>query len=74
MSPEREWKFRIVHILDAIEKILRYTAGMTFEQFAGDDRTIDAVVRNFLIIGEATRHVPGNVREAVREVPWRLAQ
>ena len=57
MSPEREWTFRIHHIVDAMDKIMRYTAGMTFEQFAADERTVDAVIRNFLVIGEATRHV-----------------
>ena len=47
MSPEREWNFRIQHIADAIDKIMRYTAGTTFEQFAADERTVDAVIRNF---------------------------
>ncbi len=55
MSLEREWTFRIEHIVDAIEKIQRYTADMTFDQFAVDDRTVDAVIRNFLVIG--VRHV-----------------
>jgi predicted nucleotidyltransferase len=56
--PEREWTFRVRHILDAIAKISQYTKGMTHEQFANDDRTVDAVIRNFLVIGEATRHIP----------------
>jgi uncharacterized protein with HEPN domain len=44
VSPEREWRFRVRHILDAIEKIVRYTGGMTFDEFRSDDRTIDAVI------------------------------
>jgi uncharacterized protein with HEPN domain len=74
VSPEREWTFRIHHILAAIEKIDRYTANMTFEQFAADERTIDAVIRNFLVIGEATRHVPDYVRASAPEIPWRLME
>lgn len=74
MSPEREWAFRIQHILAAIEKIDRYTADMTFEQFAADERTIDAVIRNFMVIGEATRHVPEDVRAASPDIPWRLME
>ena len=74
MSREREWVFRINHILDAIEKIQRYTSGMNFEQFAGDDRTVDAVIRNFLVIGEATRRVPAEVRASCTEIPWKLME
>jgi uncharacterized protein with HEPN domain len=62
------------HILEAIEKIMRYTAGMTYEQFAADERTIDAVIRNFLVIGEAARHVPDRVRASAAEVPWKLME
>lgn len=72
--PEREWSFRIQHIVDAIQRITRYTAGMTFEEFAADDRTVDAVIRNFLVIGEATRHVPDHVRKSVPRVPWKLME
>jgi uncharacterized protein with HEPN domain len=46
MSPEREWTFRISHIIDAIEKISRYRHGMSYQQFAADERTVDAVVRS----------------------------
>jgi uncharacterized protein with HEPN domain len=74
VSPEREWTFRIRHIIEAIEKIARYTHGMTYQQFAADERTVDAVIRNFLVIGEATRHVPTDVRETTMQVPWRLME
>jgi len=50
MSSEREWNFRIEHIVEAIEKISRYTAGMSFERCAADERSVDAVIRNFLVI------------------------
>ena len=49
-------------IVDAIHKMMRYPAGMSFEEFAEHDRTVDAVIRNFLIIGEAARHVVGAVK------------
>ena len=56
--PHRGWKFRIADIVDSIEKILSYTAGMSFDQLCKDTKTIDAVIRNFTIIGEAARHIP----------------
>ena len=68
--PERDWRLRIHDITDAIDKIQRYTTGMSFSDFHADDRTIDAVLRNFEVIGEAARHVPPHVTEQYPDVPW----
>ena len=35
----------------ACQKILRYTEGMTYEEFINDERTKDAVIRNIEIPG-----------------------
>jgi len=45
------------HIIDAVQRIDRYTAGMTEVQFLDDEKTQDAVVRNFEIIGEACNNI-----------------
>lgn len=45
------------HIVDAIERIERYTADMTELSFLEDEKTQDAVVRNLEIIGEASNNV-----------------
>jgi uncharacterized protein with HEPN domain len=58
-------------IADAIERIRSYTAGFSREQFEADQRTVDAVVRNLEIIGEAVKALPFETREANPEVPWR---
>ena len=42
--PHRSWELRIADISEAIETALEYTAGMTFEQFVSDRKTIDAVI------------------------------
>ena len=62
MSAEECWQIRIEHILEAISKIERYTAGLSEETFIRQDMTVDAVVRNFQVIGEAARHVPDDVQ------------
>ena len=67
----RDWRFRVRDILAAVRAIERYTEGMTFEEFAADGRTTDAVVRNLMTIGESTRWIPEQVRDAHRDVPWR---
>lgn len=69
--PGREWTLRVRDILGAIEAIQNYTAGMTFEDFVEDRKTVDAVIRNFVIIGEAANHVPEDVSGKYSDIPWR---
>ena len=68
--PPRNWKIRIADILDCIVKIQRYTNGYTFDDFQDDDKTIDSVLRNLEIIGEAARHVPAEIRARHSDLPW----
>ncbi|MFI5185750.1 MAG: DUF86 domain-containing protein [Chitinophagales bacterium] len=58
-------------ILQASQKILSYTSGISKEDFLKDDQIIDAVTRNFEIISEAASRVPENFRIIHREVEWR---
>lgn len=74
MKPEkssRVWAFRIQDILHAIEKIERFTAGMSLSEFKKNVLVIDAVVRNFEIIGEASNAIPPSVRDAHPQIPWK---
>jgi uncharacterized protein with HEPN domain len=70
MSP-RSWEFRIADIISAVQNVLTYTAGMTYADFTADRKTVDAVIRNLIIIGEATSHIPDEVSDAHPEIPWR---
>ena len=69
-APLRNWKIRITDILECIAKIRRYTKGYSFEDFQEDEKTIDSVLRNLEIIGEAARHVPAEIRAEHPELPW----
>lgn len=69
--PHRSWEIRVADITGAIEIVLEYTSGMTFEQFVSDRKTVDAVIRNFIIIGEAASHIPEEVVEMHPDLPWR---
>lgn len=48
----------LLDMLGAIDKIQRYVAGLSFEQFRDNDLVTDAVVRNLEIVGEAARYIP----------------
>ena len=70
--PYRDWRFRINDILEAIEKIERYTKGMDFDSWQSDEKTVDAVIRNIEVIGEASSHLPNEVLKQYDDIPWSL--
>ena len=72
MSPDRAWRHRIQDILDAIAEVQEFLQGMDFDAFQSDVKTLKAVELNFIIIGEASTHVPQDVQETHNTVPWHL--
>jgi uncharacterized protein with HEPN domain len=60
----------IGHIAEAIEKIERYTAGLDYEQFLKDEKTVDAVIRTLEIIGEASNNISKEFQNTHPEFPW----
>lgn len=69
--PPRDWKPRIEDILESIHKIRRYTKGMDFNSFSSNEIVVDAVIRNFEVIGEAARNIPEPISLRCPEIPWR---
>jgi uncharacterized protein with HEPN domain len=68
--PKRNVALLLEDVVSAIGKIERYTDGLGREAFLADEKTIDAVVRNLEIIGEAARTVPDDFAAAHPGVPW----
>jgi uncharacterized protein with HEPN domain len=64
----RDSRVYLQDILDAAEKVCGYMKGMGREGLAADSKTLDAVVRNLEIIGEAAKSIPEEVRAAHPEV------
>ena len=58
-------------MLQSAHKIKRYTNGLNYDSFLTDDKTIDAVVRNFEIIGEAANRIDPDFRESNPEIEWK---
>jgi uncharacterized protein with HEPN domain len=69
--PLRRWDIRIRDILSSITKIQEYTKGLDYKGFQDDTKTVDAVIRNLEIIGEAARHVPEDIATKYPEIPWK---
>lgn len=61
---------RLLDILEAIEEIQQFTAGMTFDQFQADRKTLKAVMADFAIMGEAAGHIPETLTKQHPTVPW----
>lgn len=68
----RNIKLYVFDILNSINKIELYTADMSFESFSKDSKTIDAVIRNFEILGGASSHLPISFKKNNSEVEWRI--
>ena len=68
--PPRNWKMRIGDILECIHRIQRHTRDLGFKEFEDDEKTIDSVLRNLEIIGEASRHVPREIQKRYSDLPW----
>ncbi|HEX9813427.1 MAG TPA: DUF86 domain-containing protein, partial [Myxococcota bacterium] len=56
---------------EAIEKIERFLCGLDRDAFLQDDRTVDAVVRNLEIIGEAAGRLSEEFRSSHPGIEWR---
>ncbi len=67
----RQWIFRVKDILKAIEKIERYMDGISLAKFKQNELVIDAVVRNFEIIGEASKSIPRSIQHVYPDIPWK---
>jgi uncharacterized protein with HEPN domain len=73
MSP-RNAITRLEDILESIANVQVYIRGMTFADFAADLKTIRATAYELGIIGEATRHLPDDVRLRHPQIPWEKMQ
>ncbi len=68
---ERTYLDYLDDIRDSLGKAQAFVAGMTFDEFALDEKTNFAVVRALEIVGEATKQIPAELKGRYPSLPWR---
>ena len=71
MRGHREYADHVRDMVEAADKAIRFVAGMDYLTFAGDEKTVYAVLRALEIVGEASKRIPREVRDRHPELPWR---
>lgn len=67
---KRDDSLLINDIIESGEKIISYIGGMNFDEFMRDSKTVDAVIRNFEIIGEAANRLTEDYKQKHFDIDW----
>ena len=68
--PSKNPTQRLTDILENIQAIVDFTAGMTFDYYVSDRKTVYAVTRALEIISEASRRLPDELKHRHRTIDW----
>lgn len=66
----KKWLLRVRDILRAISSIQKLTANMVLGDFIAEETVVKAVLYDFIVIGEAARNIPVEVRDRYPQIPW----
>jgi uncharacterized protein with HEPN domain len=69
--PKRDTDLLIGDMLESSFLIFEYTKGMHYTDFIADRKTVDAVIRNFEVLGEAAKRIPEGLQLANPHIDWR---
>ena len=70
MTKQRQYRLYLEDIQISMLRIQEYLSKHELDSFIKDYKTIDAVIRNFEIIGEATKNLPKEVKDRYPDMPW----
>ncbi len=68
---ERDWHLFLKDIRDCAARVIDYVGTMSRDEFFRDPKTVDAVMRNLAIIGEASKKIPADARRRYPAVEWK---
>ena len=66
----RDTKLYFEDIFKAIEEVEEFMGTLSFDDFSKDTKVIRAVTMDFIVIGEAAKHVPSETRKKYPQIPW----
>ena len=66
----RDLKLYLDDMLNAINEVNEFMKGLSFDDFCQDTKAMRAVTMDFIVIGEAAKHVPTEARKKYPQVPW----
>lgn len=58
-------------ILNSITRIEEYIQSKDYEEFSDDTMLQDAIIRNLITIGEASKKLSNDMREEFSHIPWK---
>ncbi|MBN2683328.1 MAG: DUF86 domain-containing protein [Bacteroidales bacterium] len=67
---DRTYLMYLNDLITAMNRIAEYISEHNYNSFRKDYKTVDAVIRNFEIIGEASKNIPIEIKSIYKEVPW----
>ena len=73
MSKGREISDYLDDIITAITDTAEFTKGMSYDMFAADKRTINAVIRCLEVLGEAAKHIQTSFRKKYPDILFKIA-
>ena len=68
---KRDYGDYIKDIIDSINDIETFIKDIDFEEFAGDKKTVNAVIRSIEVIGEAAKKIPKSLKNKHSIIPWK---
>jgi uncharacterized protein with HEPN domain len=67
---DRTYRLFLEDMLLSMNRVAEYINGLSFIEFKHDYKTVDAVIRNFEVIGEASKNLPKEIKDKYPMVPW----
>ncbi|MBO6794398.1 MAG: DUF86 domain-containing protein [Balneolaceae bacterium] len=65
---KRDTNLLLLDMLDSAKKIKKYTVGLDLDSFTANDMILDAVARNFEIIGEAANLASTTPKQLIKRL------
>jgi uncharacterized protein with HEPN domain len=70
VTSERDYRDFLEDLVSACRSIIGFVEGLSFEAYLADEKTRFAVMRGYEIMGEATKQLPPELKEANADIPW----